>query len=98
MSNYDTELDGDNGVDDDIRLFFSKRGIDDEELDAVDPVIQSALEETLEKIESHSPSEVHTEDTGSVRIAAEQEAADEQTEKFKDDAIVKGNPRDYVSA
>ena len=98
MTSHDAKLHADSVVDDDIRGFFTQREIDPEELDAVRPVISSALRKAVEKIESHAASNSLQEDTNSTR-SAEQEAANEQIiQQLKNDALVKGNPRDYVSA
>eukprot|EP00977_Amphora_coffeiformis_P023117 scaffold12214_cov159-Amphora_coffeaeformis.AAC.8 len=92
----------DDGIDDDIRAFFTQRDLDPGDLEAVRPIVVEAVTAAVAKRESHTSAVLpqdEDDDTNSTQEEADTPADDEQTKpQWKEDALVRGNPRDYVSA
>ena len=105
----------DDGIDDDIRAFFTQRDVCPDELEVACPVVAEALKTAVNKLESpyndalalpqeEDEEEDNTNSSEKETIATDDEQEEcvttneEQTrQQWKEDALVKGNPRDYVS-
>lgn len=102
--------DHDDDVDADVRAFFTPRTLDPDELRQVAPVISTAIDDIVEKIESKdivstTSNNNHVLGEGLLaRDALDDDAPVDERNKEDDwesnerlrDALVKGNPRDYV--